>query len=91
MNVNFPATEKVKGIEFAEPDAYSIIGDIACTKNLHESLRLKWCREYTGSGSVGKIKEGFITITPVKLDLTDYDILYAMKNSYADIFSSISK
>lgn len=39
---------------------------------------LSWSREHSGSGSVDKIKEGFITILAVKLDFTDYDTLDAM-------------
>lgn len=89
MSVNFPATEKVKGIEFAEQGIYDIDGDLTFTENQDNSLSLNWSREHSGSGSVGKIKEGFITITPIKLDFTDYDILNAMKNSHADKFSSI--
>ncbi|QOD38138.1 5'/3'-nucleotidase SurE [Candidatus Wolbachia massiliensis] len=89
MSVNFPATEKVKGIEFAEQGEYNIDGDLIFTENSDGSLSLNWSREHSGSGSVGKIKEGFITITPIKLDFTDYDTLNAMKSSYADTFSSI--
>ncbi|MDF0607482.1 5'/3'-nucleotidase SurE [Wolbachia endosymbiont of Onchocerca gibsoni] len=86
MSVNFPATEKVKGVEFAEQGEYNIDGDLTFTENSDGSLSLDWSREYSGSGSVGKIKEGFITITPIKLDFTDYDTLNIMKNSYANKF-----
>ncbi len=89
MSINFSATEKVKGVEFAEQGEYNIDGDLTFTENPDGSLSLNWSREHLGSGSVGKIKEGFITITPIKLDFTDYDTLNAMKNSYAEEFSSI--
>lgn len=90
MSVNFPATEKVKGVEFAEQGEYNIDGDLTFTENSNGSFSLNWSREHSGSGSVNKIKEGFITITPIKLDFTDYDTLNAMKNSCADEFSSIA-
>lgn len=90
MSINFPATEKVKGVEFAEQGEYNIDGDLTFTENLNGSLSLNWSREHSGSGSVDKIKGGFITITPIKLDFTDYDILNAMKNSCAEEFSSIA-
>lgn len=90
MSVNFPATEKVKGVEFAEQGEYNIDGDLTFTENLNGSLSLNWSREHSGSGSVDKIKGGFITITPIKLDFTDYDTLNAMKNSFAEEFSSIA-
>lgn len=90
MSVNFPATEKVKGVEFAEQGEYNIDGDLTFTENLNGSLSLNWSREHSGSGSVDKIKGGFITITPIKLDFTDYDTLNAMKNSCAEEFSSIA-
>ncbi|MCA4774193.1 5'/3'-nucleotidase SurE [Wolbachia endosymbiont of Mansonella perstans] len=86
MSVNLPAVEKVKGIEFVEQGEYNIDGDLTFTENSDGSLSLNWSREHSGSGSVGKIKEGFITITPIKLDFTDYDTLNAMKNSHADKF-----
>ncbi|MCA7010241.1 5'/3'-nucleotidase SurE [Wolbachia endosymbiont of Tribolium confusum] len=90
MSVNFPATEKVKGVEFAEQGEYNIDGDLTFTENSNGSLSLNWSREHSGSGSVDKIKGGFIIITPIKLDFTDYDILNAMKNSCAEEFSSIA-
>ncbi|OCA06832.1 5'/3'-nucleotidase SurE [Wolbachia endosymbiont of Trichogramma pretiosum] len=90
MSINFPTTEKVKGIEFAEQGEYSIDGDLTFTENLNGSLSLNWSREHSGSGSINKIKGGFITITPIKLDFTDYNILNAMKNSCAEEFSSIA-
>lgn len=90
MSVNFPATEKVKGVEFAEQGEYNIDGDLTFTENSNGSLSLNWSREHSGSGSINKIKGGFITITPIKLDFTDYDILNAMKNSCAEEFSSIA-
>ncbi|BET35397.1 MULTISPECIES: 5'/3'-nucleotidase SurE [Wolbachia] len=90
MSINFPATEKVKGVEFAEQGEYNIDGDLTFTENLNGSLSLNWSREHSGNGSINKIKGGFITITPIKLDFTDYDILNAMKNSYAEEFSSIA-
>ncbi|BEP30600.1 MAG: 5'/3'-nucleotidase SurE [Wolbachia endosymbiont of Drosophila biauraria] len=90
MSVNFPATEKVKGVEFAEQGEYNIDGDLTFTENSNGSFSLNWSREHSGSGSINKIKEGFITITPVKLDFTDYDTLNTMKNSCADEFSSIA-
>ncbi|MDG7056082.1 MAG: 5'/3'-nucleotidase SurE [Wolbachia endosymbiont of Meromenopon meropis] len=86
MSVNLPAVKKVKGIEFVEQGKYKIGGNLIFTENSDGSLSLNWFREYSGSGSVGKIKEGFITITPIKLDFTDYDTLNAMKNSHADKF-----
>ncbi|MCA4775197.1 5'/3'-nucleotidase SurE [Wolbachia endosymbiont of Mansonella ozzardi] len=86
MSVNLPAVEKVKGIEFVEQGEYNIDGDLTFTENSDGSLSLSWSREHSGSGSVGKIKEGFITITPIKLDFTDYDTLNAMKNSHSDKF-----
>ncbi|MGL9731688.1 MAG: 5'/3'-nucleotidase SurE [Wolbachia sp.] len=86
MSVNLPAVEKVKGIEFVEQGEYNIDGDLTFTENSDGSLSLNWSREHSGSGSVGKIKEGFITITPIKLDFTDYDTLNAMKNSHAEKF-----
>ncbi|MEY2392688.1 5'/3'-nucleotidase SurE [Wolbachia endosymbiont of Tettigetta isshikii] len=86
MSVNLPAVEKVKGIEFVEQGEYNIDVDLTFTENSDGSLSLNWSREHSGSGSVGKIKEGFITITPIKLDFTDYDTLNAMKNSHADKF-----
>ncbi|MGL9718497.1 MAG: 5'/3'-nucleotidase SurE [Wolbachia sp.] len=89
MSVNFPATEKVKGVEFAEQGEYDVDVDLTFTENTDGSLCLNWSREHSGSGSVGKIKEGLITITPIKLDFTDYNTLNAMKNSYADKFFSI--
>ncbi|WP_341808923.1 5'/3'-nucleotidase SurE [Wolbachia endosymbiont (group E) of Neria commutata] len=89
MSVNFPATEKVKGVKFAEQGEYDIDGDLTFTENSNGSFNLNWSREHSGSGSIGKIKKGFITITPVKLDFTDYYTLSTMKNSYADKFSSI--
>lgn len=90
MSVNFPATKKVKGVEFAEQGEYDIDGDLTFTENSSGSFSLNWSREHSGSGSIDKIKEGFITITPIKLDFTDYDTLNAMKNSFADEFSSIA-
>ena len=89
MSVNFPSTEKVKGIEFAEQGVYDVDGDLTFTSNQDNSLSLNWSREHSGSGSVSKIKEGFITITPIKLDFTDYDTLSTMKNLHSDKFSSI--
>jgi len=89
MSVNFPAIEKVEGVVFAEQGEYNIDGDLTFTENSNGSFNLNWSREHSGSGSVGKIKEGFITITPVKLDFTDYDTLNTMKNSYANEFLSI--
>ncbi|MDR2978420.1 MAG: 5'/3'-nucleotidase SurE [Rickettsiales bacterium] len=86
MSINLPAVEKVKGIEFVEQGEYNIDGDLTFTENSDGSLSLNWSREHSGSGSVGRIKEGFITITPIKLDFTDYDTLNAMKNSHADKF-----
>ncbi|MDD9331232.1 MAG: 5'/3'-nucleotidase SurE [Wolbachia sp.] len=91
MSVNFPATEEVKGIEFAEQGEYNIDGDLTFTENRDNSLSLNWYRDHVGSGSVCKVKDGFITITPVKLDFTDYDILNIMKNSYADKFFFITQ
>ena len=90
MSVNFPATEKVKAVEFVEQGEYNINGDLTFTENSNGSFSLNWSREHSGSRSVDTIKEGFITITPVKLDFTDYDTLNAMKNSCADEFSSIA-
>lgn len=90
MSVNFPATEKVKGVEFAEQGEYNIDGDLTFTENSNGSFSLNWSREHSGSGSIDKIKGGFITITPIKLDFTDYNTLNAMKNSFADEFSSIA-
>ncbi|MFL3876480.1 hypothetical protein wTkk_000400 [Wolbachia endosymbiont of Trichogramma kaykai] len=80
----------MKGVEFAEQGEYNIDGDLTFTENLNGSLSLNWSREHSGSGSISKIKGGFITITPIKLDFTDYDILNAMKNSCAEEFSSIA-
>jgi 5'-nucleotidase len=90
MSVNIPATEKVKGVEFVELGEYNIDGDLTFTENSNGSFSLNWSPEHSGSRSVDKIKEGFITITTVKLDFTDYDTLNAMKNSCADEFSSIA-
>ncbi|QKX00994.1 5'/3'-nucleotidase SurE [Wolbachia endosymbiont of Dipetalonema caudispina] len=90
MSVNFPATKKVKGVEFTEQGEYNIDGDLIFTENSDGSLSLDWSREHSGSGSVGKIKEGFITITPIKLDFTDYDTLNIMRNFYANKFFSIA-
>ncbi|WFW29828.1 MAG: 5'/3'-nucleotidase SurE [Wolbachia endosymbiont of Menacanthus eurysternus] len=88
MSVNLPDIEKIKGIEFVEQGEYNNIdGNLTFIENPDGSLNLNWSREYSGSGSVGKIKEGFITITPIKLDFTDYDTLNIMKSSYADKFS----
>jgi 5'-nucleotidase len=89
MSINFPAAEKVEGVVFAEQGEYNIDGDLMFVENSNGSLSLHWSREHSGSGSVGKIKEGFVTITPVKLDFTDYDTLNIMKNSYANEFFSI--
>ncbi|MGL9732561.1 MAG: 5'/3'-nucleotidase SurE [Wolbachia sp.] len=86
MSINLPAVEKVKGIEFVEQGEYNINGDLTFTENSDGSLNLNWSREHSGSGSVDKIKEGFITITPIKLDFTDYETLNTMKNSHADKF-----
>ncbi|WP_168464107.1 5'/3'-nucleotidase SurE [Wolbachia endosymbiont of Ctenocephalides felis wCfeT] len=80
MSVNFPATEKVKGMEFAEQGEYDIDGDLTFDEDSNGSLSLNWSREHSGSGSIGKIKEGFITVTPIKLDFTDYDTLNTMRN-----------
>ncbi|QKX01641.1 5'/3'-nucleotidase SurE [Wolbachia endosymbiont of Cruorifilaria tuberocauda] len=86
MSVNFPATKKVKGVEFTEQGEYNLDRDLTFTENLDGSLSLGWSRKHSGSGSVGKTRDGFITITPIKLDFTDYDTLNVMKNSYASKF-----
>jgi 5'-nucleotidase len=83
MNVNFPAIKKAKGIKFATQGEYYIKSNVIFTENLDGSLSLDWGRDNTsGSGSVGEIHDGFITITPIKLDFTDYSTLKIMKDTY---------
>ncbi|MDN5248052.1 MAG: 5'/3'-nucleotidase SurE [Wolbachia endosymbiont of Tyrophagus putrescentiae] len=81
MNINFPATEKVKGIEFTGQGKYKTDCDVTLRENSDRSLSVGWNRsDLSGSESVGKVEEGFITVTPVKLDFTDYDTLNVMKD-----------
>ncbi|OEY86417.1 5'/3'-nucleotidase SurE [Wolbachia pipientis] len=85
MNINFPATKKTKGIEFTVQGKYYIKSNVIFTKNVDHSFSLDWGRDNTsGSGSVGKVHDGFITITPVKLDFTDYDTLKMIRDSFID-------
>ncbi|WP_253300014.1 5'/3'-nucleotidase SurE [Wolbachia endosymbiont of Chironomus riparius] len=90
MNVNFPATQVVKGIEFTGQGEYHSSCNITFCENSDNSLSLNWYRNNViGSESVEKISEGFITITPIKLDFTDYSTLNLMKKDHAEKFSSI--
>lgn len=90
MSVNFPSTERVKGIEFAGQGEYSTKCNVTFVENLDHSFNLDFHRDNTlGSESVSKINEGLITITPIKLDFTDHDTLNTMKKYHAGKFSSL--
>lgn len=92
MSVNFPATQPVKGIEFTGQGEYDTSCNIIFTEDSDSSFSLNWHRDsISGSESVGKVHEGFITITPIKLDFTDYDTLKTMKDFHADKFSYLEQ
>ena len=86
MNVNFPATEVIKGIKFSAQGEYNNRCNASFIENVDHSFSLDWHRKNVhGSASVDMLNNGFITITPIKLDLTDYSTLNNM--SRKKIFS----
>lgn len=83
MNVNFPYAKEVQGIKIAAQGEYNVTSDTTFVENSDKSFSMNWYRKnISGSESVEEINKGFITITPIKLDLTDYDTLNYIKKFF---------
>lgn len=83
MNVNFPYKKEVQGIKIAAQGDYNVTSSTAFIENSNKSFSMNWYRKnISGSESVEEVNKGFITITPIKLDLTDYGTLKYMKKFF---------
>jgi len=80
LNVNIPNTKEIKGYKFTKL-AYRIYGNDAHKYKNPRGEEYYWLglhplnfKEEKGS-DFDAIKNGFVSITPVTLDITDYDLL----------------
>lgn len=84
LNVNFPHISNVKGMKVVEQgfhyDPIRIVkisdneSDDRCSSTT-SMYTIGHSRVFDGTGSVAALKEGFITVTPIKLDLTYQEII----------------
>ncbi|GHM58542.1 MAG: 5'-nucleotidase SurE [Candidatus Mesenet longicola] len=83
INVNFPA-EKVLGIKFIEQGQYKMDSNASCIESIgdNNSYVIRGDRVLIGSGDVDMVSKGFITITALKLDFTDYDGLKSIESAF---------
>ncbi len=87
LNVNVPDTNKIKGVKF------TIQGKRVYDNSIQEMLDPKGRKHYWIGGGAplwelgedadfNAIQEGFVSITPVCLDLTNYNALKYLKNNW---------
>ncbi|WP_339045643.1 5'/3'-nucleotidase SurE [Candidatus Mesenet endosymbiont of Agriotes lineatus] len=83
INVNFPAG-KVLGVKFVEQGQHRMSSDSNYIENMGDNgpYVIRGDRVLIGSGDVDIVSKGFITITPLKLDFTDYDSLKIIENAF---------
>ncbi|MGI6205008.1 MAG: 5'/3'-nucleotidase SurE [Anaerovoracaceae bacterium] len=87
VNINFPDVppEELKGIKFCEmgPREYDEKFDIeknpAGRKYYWYTGKLVHYDELPGNPDVMAYQDGYVTVTPLKLDMTDYSLMEAMK------------
>ncbi|WP_333024052.1 5'/3'-nucleotidase SurE [Wolbachia endosymbiont of Pentidionis agamae] len=77
MNVNFPSTKTITGVQFIEQGKFDINPDFALDTS-NSDYNLGWYKNNTDN-SATLINKGFITITPMKSDFTDYNTLNDFK------------
>jgi 5'-nucleotidase len=85
LNVNIPNTKEIKGYQFTKL-AYRIYGNDAHKHTNPRGEEYYWLglhplnfKEEEGSDFYA-IKNGYVSITPITLDVTDYNLLEKLKN-----------
>ncbi len=84
INVNFPHIEKVLGIKCVEQGQHEVSSNLSCIESVDDNglCVIHENRSLIGSGSVEVVNKGFITITPLKPDFTDYDSLKSIEDLF---------
>ncbi len=89
MNVNFPCrdADKVKGVKLA-PHGRRKIGDKLARNKDPKGRPYYWIgaerndeSEWPGS-DINAVKDGYITVTPLSMDLTEYKVMEAIRESF---------
>ncbi|CEI84686.1 5'/3'-nucleotidase SurE [Ehrlichia minasensis] len=90
MNVNFPLIP-AKGVKFTSQGEYMPSNKIEKKRNVSGSISYTVHRIAPDKGnrgcsddSIKAIDDGYITITPLKLDMTDFDALESLTALYKD-------
>ncbi|MGB9683136.1 MAG: 5'/3'-nucleotidase SurE [bacterium] len=93
LNVNIPAIERPKGVRFTYQGAKRYVPNIV--KRLDpRGEPYYWVdavpvSNYEPGSDVGAIKEGYISITPIKIDMTDYNHLEEITQSYESLVNEL--
>jgi 5'-nucleotidase len=82
INVNFPSVkrEEIKGVRFTKQYTYSFAESVDCRKD-PAGKTYYWLvggREITmeeGGTDIEAIRQGYVSITPLRYDLTDYELM----------------
>ncbi len=90
LNVNIPNTHKIKGVKFTKL-GYRLYGNDAHKHKDPRGDEYYWIglhplafKEEKGT-DFDAVKNGFVSITPIKLDLTSYEALENLKNKEFEI------
>jgi len=90
LNVNIPNTKKIKGAKFTKL-GYRLYGNDVHKHTDPRGEEYYWIglhplafKEESGT-DFDAVKNGFISITPIKLDMTSYEVLKAIKNKEFNI------
>ncbi len=83
MNVNFPNAEinEVKGVKFVEQGRYLSNSEII---KVRDDAVIREVSHKRDEDCTGDLYSGYITLTPVSSDITDYDILRKMQETNSD-------
>ena len=90
MNINFPLIQ-ANGIEFTDQGRYVPCNEIEKNESTDSSTSYTITRitpdkkdRIQCDGSIKAIDEGYITITPLKFDMTDFDVLRSLTSLNKD-------
>jgi 5'-nucleotidase len=93
LNVNIPAIDKPKGVRFTYQGAKRYVPNVV--KRLDpRGEPYYWVdavsiSNYELGSDVGAIKEGYISITPIKIDMTDYEHLQEITHNYESFVNDL--
>lgn len=80
LNINIPSVKKIKGIKFTFQDSRKYPGGITMLKDLSDkpyfligSKPAVW--DNINGSDYNAVMNGFISVTPIKIDFTDYSVL----------------